>query len=126
MKLLMSILILAAGVAVGWFYLRRPPVASNRGQAGHTDQRPWRRVGAGICVVLAVMFVAGLYLLDEERRPGTYVVYWLVMMVLILWLCLLALRDVVYTRQMIARWKREASTGLPAELTVIAPEDADP
>lgn len=125
MKLLMSILVLAAGLAVGWFYLRRPPVdlASRRSPAA--DERPWRRVGAGICVVLAIMFVAGLYLLDEDRKPGAYVAYWLIMMLLVLWLCLLVLRDLLYTRQMIARWKKDVDAGQSHEPTGARPEEAD-
>lgn len=117
MKLLMSILILAGGVACAWFYLRKPaakpplrsvsedsPVKMIRGN------RPWRRVGAAICLVLAIMFVLGVYLVDIPQRPRAYAAFWLVMVVLVIWLCILAAKDILYTRQVIAKWRAERKT----------------
>ena len=125
LKLLISILIVAAGLAVGWLYLRKPPLRRAPGAAPAADDRPWRRVGAAICILLAVMFVAGIYLLDEDRKPGAYVAYWLVMMALVLWLCLLVVRDLLYTRQVIARWKNELRGGRPGAPPGDPPDEFD-
>jgi len=105
LKLLLSIFILTTGVACAWFYLRRPPMPDNSPWGANWTHRPWRRVGAAICLVVAVMFVLGVYLVDEPQHPRTYAAFWLVMMVLVVWLCGLALKDVLYTRQLIERWR---------------------
>jgi uncharacterized membrane protein len=72
-----------------------------------SGDRPWRKLGAVIMLLLAVMFVLGIYVLDEHRGVWFYALYWLIMMMLVLWLCVLAVRDVVYTRQLIIRWRNE-------------------
>lgn len=72
--------------------------------------RPWRRVGAAICLVLAIMFVLGVYLVDIPQRPWAYAAFWLVMVVLVIWLCILAAKDILYTRQVIAKWRAERKT----------------
>ena len=74
------------------------------------ENRPWRKVGLGICVLLAVMFVVGDAVFDVAtavRRPILFTVYWLVVVVLVAWLCTLAAHDVSYTRKMIGVWKKE-------------------
>ncbi len=104
MKILLLILIIAIGLAVGWLYLFRPtPVNGDLGGA-----RPWRRLGAAICVVTAVMFVAGVALLDEFQTPRIGVMYWSIILFLVFWLCLLAIRDAHYTYSILARRRREA------------------
>jgi len=110
LKFLISALILASGCACAWRYLRS---AEGGGQAsplrGH---RPWRRVGAGICLVLAIMFVLGANLIDIPDRPRVYGAFWLVMLGLLLWLCGLALKDLHYTRRLLAEARaRHAAAG---------------
>jgi len=118
-ELLYSCLILIGGAACAWFYLRRPVIGpppthsvtesceteATIAALGHA--RPWRRLGAAICLLLSVMFVLGIHLLDEKRSFRLYVAYWSVMMMLIVWLCTLAIRDILYTRQLVLRWRRE-------------------
>lgn len=85
----------------------RPSRVYRRAVRDLSGERPWRKLGAAIMLLLAVMFVLGIYVLDEHRSVWFYALYWLVMMVLVLWLCVLAVRDVVYTRQLIVRWRDE-------------------
>jgi len=59
--------------------------------------RPWRVVGATICLVLGLMFVIGVLLLDSRTAPGLYALYWSVMLVLVVWVALLAFKDVAFT-----------------------------
>jgi hypothetical protein len=113
----MSILILAGGLACAWVYLRKPPVPENPALRMLRGDRPWRRVGAAICLLLSVMFVLGVYLVDIPQRPRTYAAFWLVMMLLVVWLCMLAIKDMLYTRKMLAKW-REARDSL------LRPQDA--
>ena len=94
MKLTVCAILLLSGLACGWIYLWRPVRARRAGVASVADERPWRRGGAGICVVLGIMFPLGAYLLDDRPPPKVYAAYWSVMMVLALWLCALALRDI--------------------------------
>jgi hypothetical protein len=136
LKLLLSILVLAIAAACAWFYLR-PPVGGTvpedsplRIIRGH---RPWRRLGAAICLLVAVMYVLGVYLVDIPRHPRAYAAFWLVLMLLVIWLCVLALRDILYTRQAIAKWRarrkpssdRQAGRGAHAELPA-KPEEPQP
>jgi hypothetical protein len=92
--------------------------------------RPWRRVGLVICIVLAVMFLVGDYVFDVAtavQRPIAFTMYWLVMMGLVGWLCFLAVRDVAYTRRMISVWKaeRDSSNDLEASRRDTNPTDRD-
>jgi hypothetical protein len=79
-------------------------------EIGFQTDRPWRRVGAGICVVLAVMFVVGVWALEHTERirhPVLFLIYWLIFLGLVAWLCVLALRDCLYTLKMVSRWRQE-------------------
>jgi hypothetical protein len=70
--------------------------------------RPWRRVGAVLCLVVGVMFLAGVWWLDDRvarEQPLLFTVYWSLILLLLVWLCVLAFRDVMYTRRALAIWK---------------------
>ncbi len=121
MKLTVCIILLAAGLACGWFYLVRPVQMRRAGLVPPADERPWRRVGAGICILLGVMFPLGAYLLDDHPRPKVYASYWSVMMVLVLWLCALALRDVAHKRKVI-RLRRRRSAAANSGVGSYCPE----
>ena len=112
LKLLICILILLGGLTCSWLYLRKPvmkPLPESLPEDSPLRMiradRPWRRVGAAICLILSIMFVLGVYLVDIPEHPRTYAAFWLVMMLLVVWLCVLAIKDVLYTRQIIAKWR---------------------
>lgn len=99
MKLALLIFIVVTALGVGLVYLWRPaPIAAVFGA-----QRPWRRLGAAICVVMAAMFVLGVAYLDEYRTPRLGLVYWGLIGIMALWLGLLALKDLRYTYRQIER-----------------------
>jgi len=110
-KFLMSAAVLFTGFACAWFYLRRPAIRPNRATHPFAGERPWRRVGAAICLLLSVMFVAGVYAVDIPDRPVPYAIYWIIMLGLVVWLFALAIRDVKYTRKLIQRWRRDIAEG---------------
>ena len=122
MKLLLTALIVVTGLAFGWVYLGRPWIARSR--AGPTStpsrviggQRPWRRLGAAICFVVSIMFALGVLLVDIPDHPRSYAAYWAVIMLLVLWLCGLAIKDLRHTRDVVARWRAGKGTldGAPA------------
>lgn len=96
-----SVVVLAMGVTCAVVYLRKPSV-DPKSRAGHIiGNRPWRRLGGGICLLLSIMFVLGLHFLDGSRSPGAFIAYWLLILVLVMWLCGLAFKDLLYTRRMI-------------------------
>lgn len=103
LKLLTSIGVLTAAVVFAVVYLNRPWEQDGGGALG--GHRPWRKLGAGIFVVLAVTFVLGIYILDLETPPKVYAIYWLIFTGLLGWLCVLALRDLMYTRKILQRYR---------------------
>ena len=108
MELGLSLIVLGVAVGLVVVYFRRtPPDHQRRGDA-LDGFRPWRRLGAAICLVLAVMFVCGVYLMDVRTPPRVFAAYWLVMLVLVLWLCALAVKDVLHTRRMLLAWRGRA------------------
>ena len=113
MTLAWYIAILIAGLGCGLLYLLPGPLTLAHRTIG--GDRPWRRLGAGICIVLAVMCVVGDIVLDTDARPGIFVVYWSIVLLLVLWLCGVAFRDLLYTRKILADWRagRVALDGTP-------------
>jgi hypothetical protein len=106
LKFLISAGVLAMSIGLALVYLRFPAGGRHHRALVIGGERPWRRLGAGICLVLGVMFVLGLYILDGKTPPRTFLVYWLIIMAMLLWLCGLALRDIIHTRQVISAWRR--------------------
>jgi hypothetical protein len=100
-KLTASAVVLGFGVVVGIGYLRGPFADVDRDPASRAAGRPWRRLGAAICVVVAVMFVLGIYLLDGKPPPRVFLAYWILVLVLVFWLCGLAFKDLMHTRRLI-------------------------
>lgn len=106
LKLVLSLLILAVGMGcAGHYFLGSARRSIDAGIGAFDGDRPWRRVGAVLCLVIAVMFVVGAYLVDVPARPQAraYAAYWLVLMVLVFWLCGLAIKDVRHTRRLVFR-----------------------
>lgn len=96
-KLAASIVVLTLGAGVAIGYLRGP--FADVDPASRAGGRPWRKLGAAICVVVAVMFVAGVYLLDGKPPRHIFLAYWILILVLVMWLCGLALKDLLHTRR---------------------------
>ncbi|MHC5108784.1 MAG: hypothetical protein ACYTHJ_02765 [Planctomycetota bacterium] len=112
MKSLLSIIVLVTGVSIAWKYLRFRPDPNTRGSRTQpgvigVSDRPWRRLGAAICLTTAVMFVLGIYLINPERNPAAVATYWLVILLLVVWLCLLAVKDMLHTRRELEKWRDE-------------------
>jgi len=78
--------------------------------------RPWRRVGTVLCVFISVMFLAGLLWLDPKQKPITFLAYWAIILLLLLWLCALAIRDILFTRKLIAEWKAARNAEMAEKL----------
>ena len=64
-------------------------------------------------MVVAVMFVLGICLLDGRPPPRVFLAYWLLVMVLVLWLCGLALKDILHTRRLFTS-RRGSADPFPA------------
>lgn len=113
-KLLFSIVLLVVGGAFAWRYLT-PWTGDAACHSRIGGDRPWRRLGAGILVVISVMFVAGVYIVDIPDRPRPYAAYWAVILGMVLWLCVLAVRDVMYTHRILSDFRsgRADLRGLP-------------
>ena len=109
MKILFSIIVLSVGLLCAAVYLRKPRVTGSSRAARIAGDRPWRRLGAAICLVLSIMFVLGLHFLDGDTSPKAYIVYWLIILLLVLWLCGVAFKDLMYTRRLIMRLRNELS-----------------
>lgn len=105
MKLFLAISTLAVGLVIAWCYLVDPALTAQPTSSMRDHElllnRPWRKLGAAIVLVVAVMFTLGLYVLDLKGGPVVFVAYWLTVLVLIVWLCILAIRDVLYTRRIV-------------------------
>lgn len=115
---------LAGGALVAWHYRRPPPLPADETFDLRGD-RPWRRVGAVLCLVVSLMFVAGLYLVDVYAFAAWYALYWLVLLFLVLWLCVLAVRDVLYTRHLIERQRTKRDADRMESLRSVSSKDAD-
>ncbi len=117
LKLAVSIIVLLMGLGCGWYYLRG---AQTRDAllGPFAGQRPWRELGAAICVVVAVMFVLGVYLVDIPDHPRAYALYWTIILGLLLWLCALAVKDVKYTLHLIRMRRQQRGADEQAEQAI--------
>jgi amino acid permease len=104
----LSLIVLGVAVGLAVVYFRRTPQDHQRRVDALGGFRPWRRLGAAICLVLAAMFVCGVYLMDARTPSRVFAAYWLVMLVLVVWLCALAVKDVLHTRRMLLTWRGRA------------------
>lgn len=101
LKLLYSVLLFATGLACGWFFLIRPTIRRQPDGTALPDDRPWRRVGAGVCLVLGIVFPLGIYRQDSFRSPHVFLAFWAIIIVLVFWLFVLAMRDLAHTRHLL-------------------------
>jgi sterol desaturase/sphingolipid hydroxylase (fatty acid hydroxylase superfamily) len=117
-KFVLCLVILLVGLALAWMYLRGARRAHRRRASRFEEllgDRPWRRLGAGIAGLLAVMFVAGVYVVDIPDRPLPYAVYWIIMLGMVVWLCALAVKDAMHTRRTYSLWRKERTREAPEE-----------
>ncbi len=103
-KLLLSAAVLAVAGLLAWTHFRGSEDAASRRHPLAGD-RPWRKVGAALCVLISVMFVLGIYIVDIPDRPVPYALYWIIMLALVVWLFVLAVRDIMYTRKLARQWR---------------------
>ena len=112
LQVLFSLAVIGFGLLCALVYLRKPPARDGAAGSQNRDERPWRRVGAAICLLVSVMFVVGVYVVDTPDHPRAYAGFWVVIMGLVLWLCVLAIKDVRYTQQKLARLRRAKRANL--------------
>ena len=105
LQIVFSVLVILFGLICALIYLRRPAAPHGSAETESRDERPWRRVGAAICLLVSVMFVIGVYVVDTPDHPRAYAAFWVVIMGLVLWLCGLAIKDLRYTQQKVAQWR---------------------
>ncbi len=110
--MLVSGLFSAVGLlGAGWYIRRslhrRRAMSGDAGDGASTADalldRPARRFGAAIVGLLSIMFFFGVNFLDADSAPMVYILYWCVMSALVLWLCGLALADMLHTRKLAQR-----------------------
>jgi len=104
LKFLVSIALLSTAGVLAWVYLRGPTHVHPDAYPlrGH---RPWRKMGAALCLLIAVMFVLGIYVVDIPDRPVPYAMYWIIMLGLVVWLFVLAVHDIMHTRKLVRQWR---------------------
>lgn len=105
LELVVSIVVLAGGVGMALLYLRGPKAQQAAGRTAIGGYRPWRRLGAAICLLISIMFVAGLYALNRDTPGKVFFAYWLILALLLMWLCALAVKDMAYTRKVLAAYR---------------------
>jgi hypothetical protein len=86
----------AVSVCYIWASYRR---SSGENPSATSVTRPWRRRGAIICAVVSVLFYLGMHHVSPYRWPRVYIVLWIVVLLLVLWLCIIAAADMLYTRR---------------------------
>lgn len=88
-----------AGLACSvWLWRQASPrVQPKRHNELLGGERPWRRLGAAIVGFVSVIFFAGANFIDARRFPRSFAWFWLLVLVLVLWLCGLAVVDAVHT-----------------------------
>ncbi len=110
MQIAASVILLVFGVAVAARYLFKPALGKanpveESAPVGLAGDRPGRRLGAGICLLLAIMFAVGVNIVDVPAHPRVYAIYWIIMLALVVWLGVLAVKDARQTRQAVADWR---------------------
>lgn len=101
------------GVAIAAWYgfaWMRGRVEMEGASTPRGQDRPWRRLGAAICGFVGIVSFAGMLLLDWRSTPRLYMLFWVIVLLLVTWLCGLALTDILHTRNLlrIERARRRA------------------
>lgn len=106
-KVLVCACVLLGGLGLAVRYWRQPRAMADSRFEELLGDRPWRRLGAGISVLLSVMFVVGVWVVDIPEKPVPYAAYWLIMLAMTMWLCVLAVKDAFHTRRVYDQWRAE-------------------
>ncbi|MGB0714775.1 MAG: hypothetical protein ACPGXK_02795 [Phycisphaerae bacterium] len=114
MPILVSILITVSAVAILVIQMYRPDA-----------DRPWRRTAAVVCVLLAGMFLFGLYILHPRTHPAIVIPFITSMLLLVAFLFLLALRDMVHTRKLLKDLRKRRAESEWSELPIMHSEEGD-
>jgi len=120
-KLLYSVILCTTGLACGWFFLIRPIIRRPAGGTAVLDDRPWRRVGAAVCLLLGVVFPLGIYHQDSFRSPHAFVAFWAIIIVVVSWLFVLAIRDLAHRRHLLQSRRSGRKRGRKGE-NVLRPQ----
>ncbi|MCC7291949.1 MAG: hypothetical protein IT449_07810 [Phycisphaerales bacterium] len=96
MQELLSILIGLSGAAAA-IYAVNPRWFGVPLEGAGGGERPWRRLGAGICAVTSLMFLLGAALMKPRESPRAYLAFWAVLLGLVMWLIVLAFKDARHT-----------------------------
>ncbi len=102
LKTAISVLILVVGLSCAWWSFIVPDRCVSTARRAIGSNRPGRRLGAVICLLLSIMFVVGAHGIDVPDHWRSYAAFWILMLILLLWLCGLALRDLWHTRRLLA------------------------
>ena len=112
-----AICALGLSIAGGYFLLRhclpRGPAAwweridTPRGVHRRTRRR---NLGMAIMAVVSMATFLGVNYMEPLRAPAQFVYYWMVVLLLVLWICVLALADVWQTLLVHHQWRRRQST----------------
>ncbi len=125
--IIFSGLICGLGLLVsGTYFLGRLPAQAQRDgwwtrldTAEGTSQRQHRR-GLGMAIVATVSLAtfAGTNLINPVRFPLHFSAYWLCIAALLVWLCGLALVDILHTRRLLGRWRAQRAGAVPQDRAV--------
>ena len=67
-----------------------------------------RHLGMAVVALLSIFFFIGINFVDPRvATPVAYLAYWIVILLLLVWLCLLAFNDLRHTRALVRRLRRQ-------------------
>lgn len=67
-----------------------------------------RHLGMAVVALLSIFFFIGINFVDPRvATPVAYLTYWIVILLLLVWLCLLAFNDLRHTRALLQRLHRQ-------------------
>lgn len=105
-RIVFSVLVCGLGALFGAAHLLRGRTGATDeiwarwdSPAGAERRRRRRRLGAVILILTSVAFAVGVNALSPEGSTVAFLGFWIVVLILVLWLCRLGLVDLVETRR---------------------------
>ncbi len=130
-EFMFSALILGLGLSIagGYWLVRRSSVAAEPGWWDRLDTREGvskrarrRSFGIVLVVVVSTATFVGMNSLDPLSGPRQFGYYWLIVLLMVMWLCGLALADIRQTLRVHRRWRmRHSGPSLERFLQTHAP-----